>query len=1502
MKNENITYDDYFEKYREPTDPPKVKDEFSKYRDNSNIGNGRMQGIANATSTSLLGVNTGFGDSKYDKEINWGSDVDMSDIQGSLNENRAEQQSGWAIAGAGLARVGTKALTEVAKIPGYVGGIAMAGFADEGQGWDIAMNNKWNQTLSKWNEDVNTELLPVYAKKAVTEGDFMTQIMSHTFWAVEGADGAGFLFSMFLPGMALKSLGIGHKLLGTTAKGLAYANAEKGLAGSVRLLESAGITAKNIDLGIMTLANTGIESMAEGGAAMDSFQKDLDRRKNLQPGELGYIDENQYQDLMLQKGKLGRDVFLSNLAILLVPNAIQTNMIWGKGVGSKLVKDTPSLMGKVGNRGMNLLGATASEGFLEEGTQSTVETMFTDKANKGELGDSFLKDFNVSELVSSYIEMLNTTDGQKAIFLGGVLGGGMSMYQGAKSDIATRKQTADVLDLAERKVGAFNTINNTDVYKRNKDGNIEFNPNNTPTYDPVKVVNFAKSLEMTESQGKQFEAAVAESNEKGVQQLKNIAISQLINPFINSGELGLQALEQHLNDTLSTEELKDNKDAESLKADIIERATYMQDQLNSYKEFSKTLISLNNENATPEETQDFLDKIGSVYINLKGIEHAERKELKKLKSEKAKLLKDLGRDQMILTDEVVDENAVEDMYKFKSIQDPRIKLIDDQIFASENELKDIDKIVNDLVWDNNKLNESFNNTISEDTKLKEEADIKAKEIDALIEKVNDLAITEESQLNDLIKNNSGLAKDPIVNKKIQEKRQEIINRKKAEEAARKQAEHEAAVAAQAQQPTAGTATNTVNNENSGLSPGTESIQSNETEEAGEFGEFIVTDPTEFELIPDNTKTQPGARVISTYKDTGETIPGLELFVEYEQTPRDKTKDKVTFELGDVNSQSQNIKYKELVDKIKRGEELTPEEIKHLEDFMPIKITLSNEGNSASSFLDSMTHSEKAIVEVETLPLRKAIVKALIDNKGSFEGIEGKVEKQFPGRLKISENNKNDVFDLYVFKGMNESEKIAYFKDNTGYTNTKGDFMSAKTGEIIEGPQFVKSDPSRHKGELFLNIQMNNGKPFWLKLNTNNISEEKANSLYDLMLVKFELTDEASLSDLEQYLVDTNRTELLFSIQDEINLIKSNEPLRTGMSVNKLIDLLIHNGNKNSKTKFTIDFDGSEVEVGTLFGKLNETEGIHSITKEEFNANPELYREGFVKFFKYKRHNVLFNHSSTANFQNSNYIKYLLNPKNPIISTNAVVNEGTFGGYSNIYLNQNVTNSNNSNNTSKEYKPKTTVNSTINGMTTIVDENNLGYFNEAEEIQVLTNRNSNSFIIDKNKIKMRIPSADFVGRAGGGTFITVNKPESFNKELFEKEFLKLEHDGFKTTEQSVNKIVKEVKNLLSKSSEVKTETANTAEIDALEGQSKGSEAVAEVKTVEVTETNRDSLIKDLKDLKDSNPREYMTRVSSIIKNSNGELIMRDIKESIEYIIDKLIESKTPIEGKIIKKDC
>jgi len=635
-----------------------------------------------------------------------------------LNEIRAQNQPIFDKAAAGVGRIGTKAVSEIAKMPGVISGIIAAPFAEEGESWETAFNNQWIKSISQFNEDINDELLPVYVKKAVSEGNLWDNISSIDFWATEGADGIGFIASMFAPGAALKSLNLGHKILGTTAKGLSMLNGETKLAGAVRTLEGLGVTANNIDMAGITMANTLFESGSEAGSAMESFQKDLDKR--LASGE---INQQQYEQLQTQKAKLGRDIFISNLAILLVPNAIQTKMIWGKGMGSQLVKDTPSLMAKIGNRGKNVLGALGSEGFLEEGTQSTVETMFTNKANKGELTNNMAQDFNISELVSSYIDTLNTTDGQKAIFLGGVLGGGMSAYQGAKSDIATRKETADVLELAERTVGIFNRINETDSYKRDENGDIVYNYNNKPQYDPVKVRDIAKALNYTEEQSQLFDQAIQEGNTQVIQTLKNEAINQLITPFINKGELGIQALSQYLDTTLKTEEIAENEDAKALKSKIIEQATYMQDQLNIYKDFSKSLISLNNPDATEQDITDYYNRLGDIYINFKGSEYFQKGELKKLNIQKSKLLKDLGDND--ITKEINTnfiEGTTEDIYKFKKSEtDPRVKLLNDQIETVEKGLSEIDEIINGVIWNNEDVNKQFAKHIEANNKLREQS-------------------------------------------------------------------------------------------------------------------------------------------------------------------------------------------------------------------------------------------------------------------------------------------------------------------------------------------------------------------------------------------------------------------------------------------------------------------------------------------------------------------------------------------------------------------------------------------------------------------------------------------------------------------------------------------------------------------------------------------------------------------------------------------------------------
>jgi len=64
--------------------------------------------------------------------------------------------------------------------------------------------------------------------------------------------------------------------------------------------------------------------------------------------------------------------------------------------------------------------------------------------------------------------------------------------------------------------------------------------------------------------------------------------------------------------------------------------------------------------------------LGDLYINLKGSEYFQKGELKKLNIQKSKILKDLGGKEFTLSTEVIDENASDDIFKFKFEQDPRV--------------------------------------------------------------------------------------------------------------------------------------------------------------------------------------------------------------------------------------------------------------------------------------------------------------------------------------------------------------------------------------------------------------------------------------------------------------------------------------------------------------------------------------------------------------------------------------------------------------------------------------------------------------------------------------------------------------------------------------------------------------------------------------------------------------------------------------------------------------
>ena len=1258
---------------------------------------GQNNSLGSAMAPKFQGYNTGINQSKYDSNFNWNAQTDYDDIHGSINEHRAQTQPWYDKAGAGLARVGAKILTETAKLPGYVGGAIAAPFAPDGEGFETAFNNQWIKSINENAEAFNNEYLPVYVKKAVKEGNLWDNISSIDFWATEGADGIGFIASMLVPGAIFKSLGLGSKAMGATTKAMAFAKGEQSVANSVRTLSKLGINANKFDIAGTAMVNTYIESAAEAGGAMQGMddQKDIIIDGYLKQGLSLEAAEKQFTD---QKARLGRDIFVSNVGILAIPNLIQSKMIWGKAVNKLAKVDNPSLLTKAGNRGKNILGATASEGFLEEAGQSTVEHMFGEKAKRGELKEGFFgtsKDFNIGELGEAYLDTISSTDGQKAMFLGAFLGGGMSTYQGAKQDISDRKESSSIRDWVKGNDFNFNDILEEDTYLRDKQGNIQYHPNNEPIQDKVKVIKKLKALQATEDLNNEYEEAVNNGDYKTAESIQKKAENQFILPFVRRGEAGIQALRENLEQTIKSEDIQSsnqNRQAENKVRDLISRAEVMQKKYQTYQDFSRDLVVLENENATDEQKIAFYNKLADDYVNEEGNRYEAKKTLEKLNKQKSELLSELGDNPNIKTNEIIDENTQDDAFKYRFEEDPRVVKINNEIEEASKEIDRIDNKINKDLWNKEEVNKAFNEHVNQYKKLSAIMEVVENE-----EQYNEVldtidSITEKEELLKYVQSlPKNISSNMVVFEKMQDKlkdinntelqKQQIVEELKKQEDAQKFQED-------TDFGTTSTPTTTTKAGETTTVAGLGTVQSSNVAEVNKDDEIEDLSASTLQLLNKNNpitkdKNQGAARVVSTNQETGKPLKGLEDFVKYEKEPRDKTKDKVSFELGDIDPKNLSFTSNEIFKRLKKGEALTEDEIKLLEEQLPIKVKFKNGNTEAYSFIDSMNHPNPEIVARETLPLRKAIVKALIDNKGSFEGIEGKIDKQFTGTLKIGEQGSN-ILELDVFKGMTESEKINYFKKNTVYVSNKGETKYTYQDKLDDSSPLGAT----HRGEVFLKIPMLNGKDFYLKLNTSRLSYDKAKATFELIklhsnIITDSKSENESVSNQAKNFGYIQIKELIenderFSIlKPELELLEKTGD-EVDISVERLINVLVYSQNTNAKTKLTIDENGV-LTLGELLTKVNQDIpsdiGTYVYGTDTLNGLTDIQQEAIVNYLMYKRHNVLITKDDTLAFNNDEYIKYLLNPKYSILSTNAVVNEPTFQGYSNIYLNQAVTNSN-----------------------------------------------------------------------------------------------------------------------------------------------------------------------------------------------------------------------------------
>lgn len=1320
-----------------------------------------------------------------------------------FNELRASRQSGELIL-KGLGRATNKFTAELVKLPGYLSGLVqgtgeqisdLVKGKDEHNFLETATNNAWIKGVEEVSQNINEELMPVYVSKAVKEGNLWNNITSGEFWATEGADGVGFMTSMLVPGAILKSLGLGNALYKGSIKSLAAvskigkgATAYQKLAQAAITAEKLGLSASKFDVGAATIANTYLESAAETGFALQDFDKrkeEIISNYMMNNKNLSYKDAEKLFNT--EKGKLGSNIFTSNILLLTVPNALQSSMLFGKKASS-LIKNygTKEFLKQSGKR---IVGNFLSEGFIEEAGQTTAENYFKKLAEKGKSDTWDLQGF-----ADQYLNTITSTEGQKAIFLGGFLGSTMSVYQGAKEDLSNVKKTKEMETLTSKYEGTLRSIIETDTYKRNDKGEIIY-INNKPLHDPAKVKKVFEGIETISKRFEEFETGTNEGNVELVEKARNKAIQDLILPFIQEGEIGLEKLESYYDEMLKAEDVQQLSNIDELEArknEILDVAKDASKKYENYVNLASTIFNIEpKDKLNPIESklfnslvQDYFRKLSSSYtlyeMDKKQIDNSLKEVLKNIKQ-----LEDINEINKVTIEEAnnlnyekdfektISESKKEALYNsnktYKDLKDYQKRLEDKLKEINETSKKYFDKkTINEDFWNqferDKKVEKEFEETVNEEnevieginesTPVEEKLETASNEVDDIINLIKDFDTQEEillyiKKLPENIKN--AVKKHPqFLN---------ILNGTVDKETFNTEAkQHDTAILGHE---------NTENIDSpSILNTGLESSQSN-SQENWEANDLELNEKQnlnkeyETEDLLDENINNTAEHVlmsVNTNKDSENYMKPLfeklKKLVKFEKEPRDKTNDKVTFQLGDFKAISDN-KSKIIQDiwiKVSNGENLDEKELDLLYNYLPIQVTITNANDSkdsAISFLKAYVSGKSSDFYNafnKELNLRKSIINQVIKNKGNFNNFEGSIKKQFKGKINLESNVKNNVSDLSIFKGKSKQYFRKYIKDNLYYINYNNQFVKYLDGSVNNN--YIHSlNGNLYSGDTYLMVTRPNGELFPLKLNINRISKNKAENIAKLCgfisIVKsdIEIKDQLILNkSLKQSLklffgnnIDLNVFEKEIHIADSLNL-DNYEKLET------LLNILVNANNNNEVTKMYFSNKG-DLLLGTLFTKASKyveenpsTDLIREAIqgKENFvfnNANLKRFAlnknledphvaasfEELTRFIMYKQYNTLSNlQNGVKAFENEDYIDLLFNKEEPYLSTNASTDTDLFTGYTNLVLNSSIN---------------------INSETPIIKEEEIEYIEENEN-EIIKNNSENILNSEKNSVSLQ----------------------------------------------------------------------------------------------------------------------------------------------------------------------
>jgi len=678
-----------------------------------------------------------------------------NDVYANLDEYRAQEQSTLDRWGNAAPRLVSKVATEVAKMPGYLGG--GLGFLTSGdytaKNFADYIDNGWIETLDNLNEKTK-ETFQVYTPSAVKNGSLWDNVSSASFWTNEGVDGAGFLLAALAPGAAIKGLGIGAK--------------------TARLFGSTTKLAENVDLGLAT----GINTFYEAGSEALGIKKDLD-------GQFKKLIDDQVINSKTGKpwtkeeadeaaGIAARDAFLTNMAVLLGPNLLMNKNILGKfnTTKSAISKITDAATGElvdavtpltkkqlIGNLAKEIGINIGAEGFWEEGVQNATQQYLTNVAlNKTDRGF-------IDGIASEYIDSLSTLEGQKSIFLGGVFGsisGGIGEYRKSKQET---KQLEGLRKLLSNNINTYSS-NLTDLFKKDANGQIVLDENNKPVQDPEKVGKVIQSLIQGETRSKLKDMYAIMGDKEAFNLIRQDEFVDFAMPYL-AQEGGIELLDKHI-DSLSKkiqEELQVTNEAatvDDVKQDLKLKARELQKIHNKAALYGPNYSSLKYKSENEEKAQEFLSRLQFTIVNESARQKYYKDRTQQLKADKG----------LLDADNTLDVQSMEEIDKY-------IENYEKLLQESQENYKDL--------LDTNKQQKLFDSLLKE-SKEKEEENIKqntkqsSDPVEVVSDFENDQDLTEsefseytDAELEEILNNPSVLPGEEELKELV---RQELTNRKK----------------------------------------------------------------------------------------------------------------------------------------------------------------------------------------------------------------------------------------------------------------------------------------------------------------------------------------------------------------------------------------------------------------------------------------------------------------------------------------------------------------------------------------------------------------------------------------------------------------------------------------------------------------------------------------------------------------------------------------------------